>query len=308
MSIPQTQQVLPVTYGSNTGVYNHNLTSEIHHVGEHISRDIQNSERGVVREINNGTTSIKSDLSADTANIIAQINAQQNANASNIRASEIESRQAIERNADNITNNVLHASTQGLLATKNTSTQALLAVHNTSTQELLATQSTALATQLTIQNNSGHILNAIGTSSSQVERIAGEYRDITYNQTHTLSAHTRELQITHLEETAALALQASESKAALQLQAAEYKGYLVNHITKTAADEILKTSETNARVLEKLIECCCESLGRHSVTRDTVVQNSTNVQNSVQNGDNNRLQQALVAAQQEALLTRLRPT
>ena len=306
MSISQTQQVLPITYGFNSGFNNNNyLMHDIYSVGGRVNREINSAERSLGREINNGTSSIRSDLNNDTANIISQINAQQNANYSNIRASEIESRQAIERNSDNITNNVYSASTRGLLATHNTSIQTLLAIQNTSTQALLATQSAATATQLGIYNNSNNIRTAIGNMSAQNERIAGEYRDIVYRQTDTILNNTRALQVSQLESKAALQLQSSESKAALQLQAAEYNAYLGNHITKTAADGILKTSETSARILEKLIECCCESRDRHSASQGIIIQNSINIQNAVQNVENNRLQQALAAAQQETLLVRI---
>ena len=297
----QEENILPI-------VHNPNLTRETHDIGDYIKRDINSVEGSIKNDISNDMISIKSELRSDTANILTQLNAQHNANMSGINASEIESRQAIERNADNITNNIHNASTQGLLATQNASTQGLLATQNASTKGLLATQISSTDTLLAIQHSTVAIQNALGNANARAEIIAAEYRGIIYNQTEILLSETKNLQVLQCESKATLQLQISESKAALQLQAAEYKSYLENHITKTIGDIILKTFEITEKILEKIAECRCELHEHHSTTQNTIVQNTNNIKNAIQNSDNNRLQQTLVAAQQEALLARFNRT
>ena len=106
---------------------------------------------------------------------------------------------------------------------------------------------------------------------------------------------------------ASLELQASQYKSSIELQAANNKSYLENHITKTSADGILKTVETTSKIMEKIAECCCENRLAHATTQQIVIQNSNNNQNAIQQGENNRLQQALAQSQQEALIARFSP-
>jgi hypothetical protein len=108
-----------------------------------------------------------------------------------------------------------------------------------------------------------------------------------------------------IEHIAKTQLQAAENFGKNQLQAAEYKAYLENHITKTSADGILKTVEVGQKVLEKIGECCCENKMAHRDTQNIVIQNSNNNQNAIQQGETNRLLQALADSRQDALIARL---
>jgi hypothetical protein len=270
--------------------------------------------------VNRGNDAIKQDINQSQRDAVALINSQSVADQSQTRASQIETRQAVERNADYLNNNINNSSTQGLLANQNASTQGLLANQLASTQGLLATQTTATATQLAVQNTSADQKNAIGVVSAQSERIAGETRGILYNQTQTILTDNKVIQLQQLESKASIQLQASDNKSLLGLQASEnraqlglqaseykassdlqasmYKAYLENHITKTASDGILKSVELNAKLMEKIAECCCESKMGFGVTQQLIVQTAQNSQSA-------GLQQALHTAQNEALVARI---
>lgn len=81
------------------------------------------------------------------------------------------------------------------------------------------------------------------------------------------------------------------------LQSANYKAYIENHITKTAADSILKTSESTSKLMDKIAECCCENRLMGAQTQQLIINTSNSSQTA-------QLQQALAAAQQETLLAK----
>jgi hypothetical protein len=320
----QSQPVIPVTmqYDNNNGLNHgfHNIEREVHRTSDHIKHDINKTGD----------------------NVIAQLDRQANADQAQTRSSQIETRQAVERNADYLNNTINDTATRGLLATQNTSTQGLLATQNTSTQGLLATQNTATATQLAVQNTTSDLNKLVQNNASQNERIAGETRSILYNQMQILLTENKSMQLQEAQTKAAIQLQtaqlksdmerhaanyrssielqasnnkgsielqASNNKASLELQASQYKAYLENHITKTSADGILKTVETSAKILEKIAECCCENKLAHANSQQIIIQNSlsnqNNILNNLQSNNTNQLQQALNAANQEALLARI---
>ncbi len=327
----QAQPILPVTmpYGDNAGYGNkyygefrhldnglrhlehdihrssNDIRRDVQHGAESVDKDVLQSAESIRRDVQHGTEVLRSDLSQDTASIVASVNAQAVADAAAIRASVIETRQAIERNADYVNGNIYNTSTQGLLATQNTATATQLGIQNTSTATQLGVSQSAAATQLGIQQTAAdtqsHISDtksglhdALSLASSQAERIAGESRAIAYNQTQLILTDNKEIAIAQARDLGHI-----------QLQAADYKAYLQNHITATAAEGVLKTVESTAKIMEKLAECCCENKMSHSATQNIVIQNANNNQQAFQQGENNRLQQALAAAQQDALVARL---
>ena len=211
----QSQPVIPVTmqYGGNNGHHAlhhelHNIERDIHRTGDHIQREVNDAER----------------------NTIATINALANADQAQTRSSQIESRQAIERNADHLRSESQRNTDSTLVDINrnadftNTSINrnadyTNAAIQNTSTQGLLATQDTATRTQ-----------TAIGVSSSQAERIAGETRNILNSQIQLMlmESKTNAIQLESslgligskiLAQGGSTQLQAANTKAEIQLLA-----------------------------------------------------------------------------------------
>lgn len=327
----QSQPVIPVTmqYGAGHALGHeiHHIERDIHRTGDHIQREINNSER----------------------NTIATVNALAHADQAQTRASQIETRQAVERNTDQLESEVnrnADYTNAGVnrnadytnAAIQSTSTQGLLATQNASVQGLLATQNTSTATQLGVQNTSSAIQTSIAASNSQAERIAGETRNILNSQiqlmlldsktnalqlSNSLSAATgsilkqgsasqllaanynKDAQLLAQQNFQATQLAQAKDTAALQLQAAQY-----NKSAELQASQYFNKLEVSglantAKIMEKLCECCCETKSNFAATQAIIMQNGTNNQASIQQGQMNQLTQALAAAQQEALVARI---
>lgn len=318
----QTQPVIPVTmqYGDSYGRNGHH---DNHHEYHHIEREVHRSGDQTKRDVNdNGTR------------IIASLERQANADQAQTRASQIETKQALERNADYTNNSIERTSTQGLLATQNTSTAGLLATQNTATAGLLATQNTATATQLAVQNTATAGLTAVTNAYNQLSALASVNQSATVQGQNALSVQSeknaaatqlsvvtqaqsillgqKDREVKASDQHGSAKLQASEYKASSDLQAANYKAHLENLITKTAAEGLLKTCETSAKILEKIAECCCENKLAHNATQLLVIQNGTANQtailNTMQSTTNSQLQQALAAANQETLFAKFAAT
>ena len=318
----QSQPVIPVTmqYGGNNGHHAlhhelHNIERDIHRTGDHIQREVNDAER----------------------NTIATINALANADQAQTRSSQIESRQAIERNADHLRSESQRNTDSTLVDINrnadftNTSINrnadyTNAAIQNTSTQGLLATQDTATRTQ-----------TAIGVSSSQAERIAGETRNILNSQiqlmlmesktnaiqlesslgligskilaqggsTQLQAANTKaEIQLLAQQNFQATQLAQAKDTAVLQLQAAQYnKSAELQASTYFGKLEVAGLKNT-ADILQKLCECCCESKSNFAATQAIVVQSGANNSANVQQGQINSLTQQLAQAQQDALFAR----
>jgi hypothetical protein len=285
-------------------------------------------------DVQSGTSFIRSDLNADTANVIATLNAQANADQAQTRASQIETRQSVERNADKTSTDAnRNADKASLDANRNsdytnasvaaTSTAGLLATQNTSTQGLLATQQSSVATALAVQNTSSDLKTQITDTRRDIsgilqsnfaalgvqsEKNAALVSQQVLTQAQAVLLGQKDSEVNASNNRAALALQASENKYNLslqasdnskdiQLQAANYKGFLENHITKTAADSILKTSESTSKLMDKIAECCCENRLMGAQTQQLIISTSNANQTS-------QLQSALASAQQETLLAK----
>lgn len=327
----QSQPVIPVTmqYGGGHALGHelHHIERDVHRTGDHIQREINNAER----------------------NTIATINALANADQAQTRSSQIESRQAIERNADQLasegnrnadfTNAGVNRNSDFTNASVNRNADYTnAAIQSTSTQGLLATENTSTATQLGVQNTSSAIQSSIAASNSQAERIAGETRNILNTQIQLMlldsktnalqlasslslstgkilaqgsatqlqaSDYTKDIQLLAQQNFQATQLAQAKDTASLQLQAAQYnKSAELQAATYFGKLEVSALTNT-AKIMEKLCECCCETKQNFAATQAIIMQNGTNNQASIQQGQMNQLTQALAAAQQEALVARI---
>lgn len=294
----QAQPVIPVTmqYGDSSrhhNEYNH-IEREVYRTGDSVRNEVSRSKDQIRDDVRDSTAAIRTDLSNDTATIVANLVAQANADQSQTRSSQIETRQAVERNSDFVNNNLNRTNTASLLATQNTSTATQLAVQNTSAD--LKTGLASIYTQLSAVASVNQTATVIGQSNLQ-QTILTQAQAILLGQ--------KDREVKSSDQHGAALLQASEFSKEGLLQAANYKAYLENHITKTAAEGILKTTETTAKIMEKLMECCCENKMAHVATQNVVMQNGNNNQVSIQQGQFNQLQQQLLTSQQDALISRL---
>jgi acyl transferase domain-containing protein len=128
-----------------------------------------------------------------------------------------------------------------------------------------------------------------------------------HHNDHTRRAefHTRDIMLQAANNKAALELQAANNRYSVELQAANYKAQLENHITKTSGDGILKTVETTSRIMEKLMECCCENKMGHQESQKIIIQNTNNNTNIMQQNEITRLQQLVSQTQYDALLAKM---
>lgn len=219
----QSQPVIPVTmqyggegYGGRVGHELHHIEREVHRTGDHLHRDINSSER----------------------NTIATINALANADQAQTRSSQIETRQAVERNADQladegnrnsdytnagvnrnadyINNNVKDASVSGLLQTQQSAVAGVL-----------ATQQAAVATALAVQNTSAAIVDHIDGSRRDITTLLGAGLASLGVQNEKNAAFTNQMVLTQAQSVLLgqkdAEVNASNNRAAIQLQNADYK-------------------------------------------------------------------------------------
>jgi len=265
-----------------------------------------------------GHQRILSEISRESANIVSNINSQATNEATREHASQVETRQSIERNADQIQAQAQANSIAEILTTQNTSTATQLGVQNTATVTQLGTQTTATATQLGVQNTS--TVTQLGTQTAataiqlavqNTSAVTGNaIRDASFATSASLSAlsvqaeringlnviESKNIQVNQGRDLGAMQLLAAQNFGTLQLQASESKGFLTNHITATSDNVILKSAESETKILEKIAECCCENKMLH---RDT--------QQVISSSEASALRTELAKAQQEALIARLTP-
>lgn len=292
----------------------------IQHATDHVRGDINRTADHTQDDVKNGTAFIRSDVS----DVLAAVNSHASFNQGLSHASSIEARQAVERNADKasldsnrnadyINSNISSTSTAGLLATQAASVQGLLATQQSSVATALGIQNTSsdLKTQIldTRRDISGILQSNFAALGVQSEKNAAEVVQQVLTQAQSVLLGQKDAEVNASNNRAALALQASENKYNLSLQASEnskdiqlqnanYKAYLENHITKTAADGILKTSETGCKIMEKLAECCCENKIAIAATQQLIISTSNAAQTA-------QLQSALQSAQNDALLAKI---
>lgn len=299
----QTQPIIPVTmpydgmrnYGPDNGHnYHHDIIAAIDRQGLSTTSTIIGGDRDIVSKVTEGDKDLLAAINREGVASTASINTQANNQAIRSHADRVETRQAIERNADNTNTQAAAQSIAELLAIQNTATTTQLGVQNTATATQLGVQSTATATQLGVQNTSSALGNIIRDSTSsmaamnaglsvQAERINGlnvvESKNIQVNQGRDLGA---------------IQLLAAQNFSTLQLQASETKGFLTNHVTTTSNQGVLKTVESMNKVMEKLAECCCENKLLHKDTQQLIASNEAS-----------SLRTALAQAQQEVLIAKL---
>jgi hypothetical protein len=323
----QSQPVIPVTMqygndGNSSYLHNgiHNIEREMHRGSEHLVSDQTRSTQFLNAEIQRGVASLTADVSRTSAQVLADLNSGANADQAQTRSSQIETRQAVERNADKVSfdgnRNSDKASSD---ANRNADKASLDANRNadyingnvqaTSTAGLLATQNTASDLKSVVtdvrRDLSATLAANFAALGVQSEKNAALISSTVLTQSQAVLLGQKDREVKAAEQFGSVRLQAAEYKGSSDLQASQYKAYLENHITKTAADGLLKTAETTAKIMEKLAECCCENRLAHASTQNVVMQNGTNNQASIQQGQMNQLTQALAAAQQEALVARI---
>jgi hypothetical protein len=364
----QSQPVIPVTMQYGSGGYGqgqyHHLENEIHRSGDHIKNDVQrtaehtqadiqrskdylgtqattntnwvrgdisDSKDKITADVKDGTAVLRSDLANDTATIVANLVAQANADQAQTRASQIESRQATERNADKIladsnrnsdyiNGNVKDASVSGLLATQ---TSAVAGV--------LATQQSAVATALAVQNTSSDLKTVVTDSRRDItgilqanfaalgvqsEKNAALVSQQVLTQAQAVLLGQKDSEVNASNNRALLALQAADYKAASSLQSSEntkdiqllaQQNFQATQLQAANFSSLglLKTAESTAAIMAKLADCCCETRMGFASTQNIVMQNGTNNQAAIQQGQMNQLTQALATAQNEALMARI---
>ncbi len=293
-------------HGGHGGRYRYSgIREDLWHGFNKIKGNIHGSSNSLHNSIRLGTSVLRSDLHNNTAFITSRIISQANANALAINSSEIETRQSLQRQSNYTNNNINRESFNNRLATYQAASANQLAIQQTAFANQLAIQQTAMANQLAMQQSAFFTRRRIEKSGRQLSKsinrmtvraneIASENRMIAYNQTRLILQGNKQIKISQ-----------GRDLGAIQLQAANYKGYLQNHITKTAADGVLKTVQTTSEIMKKIIECCCANNMGHGTTQNIIIQNTNSNQQSFQQGENNRLQQALSNAQQNALLSKI---
>jgi len=355
----QSQPVIPVTmqYGSGGGYGNHgqyhHLENEIHRSADHIKNDIHHSSdhtqadvqrsayqtQGDIQgskdylgtqatqhtnwvrgDISDSKDKITDDVKDGTASILANIMAQANADQSQTRASQIETRQAVERNADYINGNVKDASVSGLLATQNSSVQGLLQTQQVGVATALAVQNTSSDLKTQVLDSRRDITSILSANFSalgvQNEKNAALTNQVVLTQAQSILLGQKESEVNAAHNRAAIQLQSADYKAASSLQASEntkdiqllaQQNFQATQLQAAnySALGLLKTAETTAQIMAKLAECCCESKMGFANTQTIVMQNGTNNQSAIQQGQMNQLTQALAASQNEALMQRI---
>ncbi len=307
----------------------HHMLSETRRDTDALANQAGRDTHQIVGETRRDTDAIRADVERQAHygsnqaqrgfdHILTSVGATAAADQAATRSGIVESRQAVERNADQLATAVATTGTAGVLATQNTSTATQLGVQNTSTATQLGVQTAATATQGIIRDTAYQ--TTLGTAEvkgllygqtqmslaeSKVAQVAAA-RDFGMIQT-TQARDYGGLQTSLAKDLGEMKLQAANYHGEAERRAAEHKGYLENHITKTACDGVLKTVEVGAKILEKIAECCCENKMAHATTQGIVITNTNTVTSAVAATQVSQLQAQLQQAQQEALLARLTP-
>jgi hypothetical protein len=270
-------------YGGDHHNRNHDVLASIERHGLSTSSAVIGGDRDIVSKVTEGDKDLLAAINRESSSNASNINSQANNQATRAHADRVETRQAVERNADNSTTQATAQSIAELLAIQNTSTATQLAVQNTSTATQLGVQNTSSNIGNTIRDSTALMSSLISGLSVQAERINGlnvvESKNIQVNQGRDLGASQ---------------LLAAQNFGALQLQASESRGFLTNHISVTSSDGVLKTVESINKVMEKIAECCCENKILHKDTQQLFAANEVS-----------SLRSALVQAQQEAILAKI---
>lgn len=287
----QSQPIIPITMPYNDGMRNYgNDHHNTHHILAAVDRQglstqstIIGGDRDIISKVTEGDKDLLAAINRESAFNTANINNQAQYQATGAQASRVETRQAIERNADNATTQATAQSIAELLAIQNTATATQLGVQNTSTATQLGVQNTSTSVTNAIRDSTASMAAIIAGLSVQAERINGlnvvESKNIQVNQGRDLGASN---------------LLAAQNFSTLQLQASESKGFLTNHITHTSSEGVLKTVESMNKVMEKLAECCCENKLLHKDTQQLIATNEASA-----------LRASVAQAQQDLLLAKL---
>ena len=277
----QTQPIIPVTmpigggYGGGHAALQHDIFYDGQHTRDHVQHE---------------TDEIRNNQRWDTEFTRQDIRNAQDYDAAATTAATIALRGAVDRNVDYLSNqaevNAGHSAddkTQILLAAQNNTSDVKTA--------LAATLATLSGQATNNQNLTGSGMSQLGIQIATVSSLTNQ-NIITQAQSVLLGQKDQELQaasnfgaIQLLSQQNFQATQLAQAKdtAAIQLQAAGY----------------------NAKVMEKLAECCCENKMAHSATQAVVVQSGSNNSASIQQGQYNSMTQQLFQVQQELLFAKL---
>jgi hypothetical protein len=347
----QSQPVIPVTmqygggYGGGYGGNHHELhhiEREVHRSGDQIKRDVNESKDYLGTQATQNTNWVRGDISDSkdkitddvkdgTANVIALLNAQANADQAQTRSSQIETRQAVERNADKCSSDANRNADKASLDANRNADYINNNVKDAEIAGILATQQSAVATALAVQNTSSAIVDHIDGGRRDItsllgagfaalgvqnEKNAAFANQMVLTQAQSVLLGQKEAEVNASNNRAMLALQSADYKAASSLQASEYhkdsqllaqQNFQATQLQAAnySSLSLLKTTESTAAILAKLAECCCENRLAHASSQAIIMQNGNNNQAAIQQGQMNQLTQALAASQNEALMQRI---
>lgn len=273
----QAQPIIPVTMPYNGT--NHHIHHDIHREGEYTRAKVEHE-----------SDEIRDNQRWDTEFTRRDIRNAQESDTAQIQASNIALRAAVDRNVDYLANqaevNAGHSADD--------KTQILLSTQNNTSD--IKTGQAALLASLTSQatNNQNLTTQTLAQQGIQIATQCGLINQNINTQAQYLLLGQKDLGITQARDTASIQLLAQQNFQATQLAQAK----------DTSAIQ-LQAAGYNAKIMEKLAECCCENKMAHSATQAVVVQSGSNNSASIQQGQYNSMTQQLFQVQQELLLAKL---
>ena len=189
-------------------------------------------------------------------------------------------REAIERNG-----------TWNASSTERTATATALAVDRNGAAAIASTERNGGVIATSIQRESGQIQTA-------QERIAGETRAVLATNNTAAALLGKDIQLEICDTTGKLSLQASSNAGKVELDISKVKAALEYQASQNTAAVQLEAVKNKAALSAQLAECCCE-------LKQTVGAAAQETQKVLQEIENNRIRDALAAANTENLIARL---
>ena len=197
-----------------------------------------------------------------------------------ISKSELANREAIERN--------------GIATRESTERNGVasqLAVSQNSSLNLLSTERNGATISSAIERTSGDIQTA-------QQRIAGETRQILGTNNTAAALLGKDIQLEVCNSTGKLSLQSSSNAGKVELDLRKLRTHLELQASHNTAAVQLEAVKNKSALAAQLAECCCE-------LKQIVSGSAQDTQKVLQEIENNRIRDALTAANTENLISRI---
>jgi hypothetical protein len=178
------------------------------------------------------------------------------------------------------------------------------ATNNAAIAQALAIERTGANNVSAVERNSGYLMKSVEKNAGKIqtaqEKIAGETRNILGTNNTAAALLGKDIQLDISETTGKLSLQASQNVGKVELDINKVKAHLEFQASENTAALQLEAVKNKSSLSAQLAECCCE-------LKQIVASSAQETQKVLQEIENNRVRDALAAANTENLIARMTP-